>query len=259
MAELVMTQMTLKREAAVMFRSLYNMVLIRLQMQGYTVLQPETLCRANRKRKTYQGKSITAANLHDLETARQTKASMKGKPVIVVVDASKPFIPAEFEKDTNAIVVEFGVQNQAILDILTGAAEPSALLSVQLPANMKTVELKNEDIPHDMICYTDAAGHTYDFGYGMNWKGAIKDARTLKYIDLAKPAISVTGNLASIRNTTPGTQVYYTVNGATPAFTDAELYSKPFIVQTGTTIKAITKKYGVNNSSMVTYNFRGEN
>jgi beta-glucosidase len=29
--------------------------------------------------------------------------------------------------------------------------------------------------------YKDALGHVYDFGYGLNWKGVIRDARTIKY------------------------------------------------------------------------------
>ncbi|MDD2675332.1 MAG: hypothetical protein PHF81_10670, partial [Flavobacterium sp.] len=38
-----------------------------------------------------------------------------------------------------------------------------------------------EDVPHDMIPYKDADGNVYDFGFGLNWKGIIKDARTANY------------------------------------------------------------------------------
>jgi len=161
---------------------------------------------------------------------------------------------SEIEKDANAIVVNFGVQNQAMLDILTGAVEPSGLLPFQMPANMKTVELQNEDIPHDMICYTDADGHTYDFGYGLNWKGVIQDWRTDKYVNqVAKPIISVKENIATITSPTQGAKVYYTTDGSTPAFVDADEYTKPFALKSGSTIKAIAKIYGVNNSSLVVY------
>jgi len=43
------------------------------------------------------------------------------------------------------------------------------------------VEKQLEDVPHDMQPYKDSQGHLYDFGYGLNWKGIIKDARTVKY------------------------------------------------------------------------------
>ncbi|HEY4323747.1 MAG TPA: glycoside hydrolase family 3 N-terminal domain-containing protein [Mucilaginibacter sp.] len=204
--------------------------------------------------RSYKGKSITAANYADLKTIQETKKAMNGKPVIVAITLSKPAIPAEFEKDANAIVATFGVQNQALLDILTGVAEPSGLLPFQMPADMQTVELQHEDIPHDMLCYTDADGHTYDFGFGMNWKGAIHDARTDKYVNrIAKPVVNVKGGTVTLTSPTAGTKVYYTTNGTTPAFVEANEYSKPFKISKGVTVKAIAKKYGVDNSGMVTY------
>ena len=46
---------------------------------------------------------------------------------------------------------------------------------------MEAVEKQLEDVPRDMECYVDAAGNTYDFGFGMNWSGVIQDERTEKY------------------------------------------------------------------------------
>ena len=106
---------------------------------------------------------------------------MGDKPVVVVISATRPFVPAEFEPFADAILVTLGVQHQAVLDILSGAAEPSGLLPMQLPADMRTVEEQYEDTPHDMRCYVDTDGHSYDFAYGMNWNGVIDDARTRKY------------------------------------------------------------------------------
>jgi beta-glucosidase len=207
--------------------------------------------------RTYKGKSITAGNIQDLKTIQQTKAAMNGKPVIVILTTQKPAILSEFEKDVNAILVSFGVQNQAVLDILTGVAEPSGLLPVQMPANMQTVELQDEDIPHDMVCYTDQDGHTYEFGFGMNWKGVIQDARTAKYVDqVAKPVISVKGNMVTLASATAGAKIYYTVDGQTPSFITDNLYTKSFSIKKGATIKAIAKIYGVNNSALVTYAVR---
>ena len=114
------------------------------------------------------------------------KKVMKGKPVIVSIAMSKPMVFNEFEKDADAILVNFDVQDQAILDIITGAAEPSGLLPMQMPADMKTVETQKEDVPFDMICHVDSEGNTYDFGYGLNWSGLIKDARVEKYKKVTK-------------------------------------------------------------------------
>jgi len=210
------------------------------------------------KDRTYKDKTVIAANLQDLKTIQETKAAMNGKPVIVVLTLSKPMVFAEIEPAANAILASFGVQNQAILDILTGASEPAGLLPVQMPADMKTVELQNEDVPHDMVCYSDAAGHVYDFGYGMNWKGIIKDARTAKYCNVPKPVISVNANMVSITSSLPGARIFYTTADTAPAFTDADLYTKPFSIKPGTTVRAIAKKDGVDNSSLATYTYTGK-
>lgn len=93
-----------------------------------------------------------------------------------------PMVFQEFESKASAILVNFRVQDQAILDILSGKAEPSGLLPMQMPASMSVVEKQAEDAPHDMLCHKDAAGNVYTFGFGLNWKGVIKDARTAKYL-----------------------------------------------------------------------------
>lgn len=131
--------------------------------------------------RTYKNKTVTAVNATDLKMVLDARKLLKDKPVIVVVDVSKPMVFSEFEKEAQAILLTFGVQDQAVLDILTGAAEPSALLPFQMPVNMKTVELQKEDVPFDMNCHVDSEGNTYDFGFGLNWSGVISDARTAKY------------------------------------------------------------------------------
>ena len=46
---------------------------------------------------------------------------------------------------------------------------------------MQAVEAEKEDVPRDLECYVDAAGNAYDFAYGLNWSGVIKDERVEKY------------------------------------------------------------------------------
>ena len=133
------------------------------------------------KDRAYKGKTVTASNVMDLRTILDTKEMMKGKPVIVSVAASKPMIFSEFEKEVNGIVLNFGVSTQAVLDIISGKTEPSGLLPVQMPADMKTVEEQKEDVPFDLIPHKDTEGNRYDFAYGLNWKGVIKDLRTERY------------------------------------------------------------------------------
>jgi beta-glucosidase len=131
--------------------------------------------------RTYKGKTVITSNASDLNMVLDTRKAMKSKPVIISVAMSKPMVFSEFEKEADAIIVNFDVQDQAILDIISGASEPSGLLPMQMPADMKTVETQKEDIPFDMICHVDSDGNTYDFSFGLNWSGVIKDARGEKY------------------------------------------------------------------------------
>ncbi len=131
--------------------------------------------------RTYLGKTSKSNSYPDLNTILDTKNAMNGKPVIISVAMTNPMVFGEFEKEVDAIVGEFGVQVEAQLDIISGKVEPSGLLPMQMPLNMSVVEKQMEDVPHDMQSYKDSQGHLYNFGYGLNWKGVIKDARTVKY------------------------------------------------------------------------------
>ena len=159
---------------------------ISLQYNDYTAEHAREVSLAGGDRlepstnRSYKGKSVKTVNKTDLQTVIDTKTAMGDKPVITVVSTGKPFVP-EFEPYSDAVLVSFGCQNQALLDLISGAVEPSALLPMQLPADMKTVECQKEDLPFDMECYVDSEGNAYDFAYGLNWSGRISDARTEKY------------------------------------------------------------------------------
>ena len=131
--------------------------------------------------RTYRGKSVKTINATDMDLVNDTKSKMKNKPVIVTVKVAKPFVFSEIEKSASAILVHMGVQDQALMEIISGAVEPSGLLPFQMPADMLTVEAQFEDVPRDMNPYKDQEGHTYDFTFGLNWKGKIEDDRVEAY------------------------------------------------------------------------------
>jgi beta-glucosidase len=133
------------------------------------------------KNRGYKNKSVKTNNITDLSMVTETYAKMKGKPVIVTVKIDNPMVFSELEPSASAILLNFQVTDQAMLETIVGKSEPSGLLPIQMPTNMTTVETQAEDVPHDMKCHTDSEGNTYNFGFGMNWKGVIKDARTMKF------------------------------------------------------------------------------
>ena len=131
--------------------------------------------------RSYRGKTVSIVNEGDLDLVLETRRLMGNKPVVVCVNVNRPVILAEFEKVADAILLCFGVQNRAKLDIIAGEFEPQGLLPYQMPANMETVEAQSEDTPRDLIPFTDSDGNTYDFAFGLNWKGCIVDSRTARY------------------------------------------------------------------------------
>lgn len=131
--------------------------------------------------RSYQGKWNTAANEADLDAVIETKKRMGEKPVITVISVKNPMVMSEIEPYSDAILVEYGVTPQAVIDVLTGAFTPEGLLPIQMPENMETVEKQQEDVAFDMACYKDSEGHVYDFGFGLNYQGVIKDERTRRY------------------------------------------------------------------------------
>ncbi|MDU5144205.1 MAG: glycoside hydrolase family 3 N-terminal domain-containing protein [Paenibacillus dendritiformis] len=160
---------------------------ISLQYKPYTAVQARKQSLAGDVRegeaqnRSYCGKTVTTHNAADLDLLLDTAERMKGKPVIVSLLLTTPAVVAEFEPAADGILAHFGVQDQAILEVIAGAAEPSGLLPMQMPATMETVEAQLEDTAHDMECHLDSEGHRYDFGFGLNWSGVIQDSRTEKY------------------------------------------------------------------------------
>lgn len=131
--------------------------------------------------RSYRGKWNTAANEEDLDLVLDTKKRMGDRPVIVSVNLKNPMVMAELEPCADAILVDYGVSPQAVLDVITGRFIPCGLLPLQMPADMDTVERQAEDEAFDMECYVDSEGHVYEFGFGMNFDGVIEDERTEKY------------------------------------------------------------------------------
>ena len=131
--------------------------------------------------RSYKGYTEVSSNEEDMYLVRKTREAMGERPVIVIVATERPFVPADIEPSADAILLSFGVSNNALLDIISGAAEPYGLLPCQLPADMETVEEQCEDVPCDMRPYVDSEGNAYDFAFGLNWSGVIRDGRVKKY------------------------------------------------------------------------------
>jgi beta-glucosidase len=160
---------------------------ISLQYRPYTAVHARKVSiaggdpREESNNRSYYGKTSITANESDLDNVISTKEKMGDKPVIVCIRMKHATVLSEMEPYADAILVDYGVQKTALLDIILGKYEPSGLLPMLLPKDMETVERHCEDVTFDMEAYTDTEGQTYTFGFGLNYSGRINDVRTQRY------------------------------------------------------------------------------
>ncbi|MCR5196559.1 MAG: glycoside hydrolase family 3 C-terminal domain-containing protein [Pseudobutyrivibrio sp.] len=144
----------------------------------------------SKENRSYYGNSSEITNTYELDAVLNAADNIPSSAKLVVcVNADAPMIFSEFEDKADAILMGFGINNSAFLDIVNGNVEPTGLLPLQMPLNMETVEAQAEDTPRDMECYVDSDGNTYDFGFGLNYSGVISDERTEKYC--VEPVLSL--------------------------------------------------------------------
>lgn len=153
---------------------------ITLQYRPYTAVNAREVSiaggdfREKSANRSYRGKTNIAYNEADLDNILNCRKAMGNKPVIVCAALNNPMVMYEFEREVDAILVEFGVSRTAVLDVVFGDYEPTGRLPVQLPKDMETVEAQSEDRALDMEPHVDEAGNVYDYGFGLNYSGVIK-------------------------------------------------------------------------------------
>ncbi|WP_062135770.1 glycoside hydrolase family 3 N-terminal domain-containing protein [Demequina aestuarii] len=144
-----------------------------------TSISGDILEDGTQENRSYLGNTSRISNAADLDAFTRAVSAVEASgndiPVIVALKATNPVIPAEFEADADAILVSFGTNDQAIVEVALGQHEPQGRLPMQFPADMDTVEAQLEDVAKDMTPYTDAAGNAYDYGFGLSWSGVISE------------------------------------------------------------------------------------
>lgn len=88
---------------------------------------------------------------------------LKSKPSIVVANLQRPAILTELDKAAKAVVADFDVSEEIILDLIFGKFSPSATLPIQLPSSMQSIIEQLEDTPFD------AKNPLYEYGHGLTY------------------------------------------------------------------------------------------
>lgn len=144
-----------------------------------TSISGDTLADGSKENRSYFGNTARISNAADIDAFNRAvaavEASGKDIPVVTVVKANNPVVPTEFETKSNAILVGFGVSDQATLTVAAGKHEPHGRLPIGFPLDMNAVEGQLEDVPEDMETYVDSEGNDWKFGFGLNYAGAISE------------------------------------------------------------------------------------
>jgi beta-glucosidase len=83
------------------------------------------------------------------ETLEPLRSVMRKKPTIVVLHLDNPLVVPELAQEASALLVTFGVADEALLDVLVGKFPPTGKLPFELPSSMEAVRAQLEDVPHD--------------------------------------------------------------------------------------------------------------
>ncbi len=90
------------------------------------------------------------------------KASAK-VPTIFTVQLDRPAILTNIKEKAAALIANFGIDDDAILDVICGRAKPEGHLPFELPSSVEAIQSQKSDVPHD------SPNPLYPYGYGLSY------------------------------------------------------------------------------------------
>ncbi|MHA8108691.1 glycoside hydrolase family 3 protein [Aquirufa sp. A-Brett2-W8] len=92
---------------------------------------------------------------------------INAKPTILAINYTNPWVIEEIDKGKAAsIIATFGTTQEALLDIVTGAYNPSGKMPFTTPLNQAVVESNKSDVPG----YMEGPGYgLFAFGHGLSY------------------------------------------------------------------------------------------
>jgi len=88
---------------------------------------------------------------------------LKKIPSIVDIYIDRPAIIPEIAAASKGLLVNFGANDDAFLDVLFGKFNPQGKLPIELPSSMEAVRNQKEDLPYD------SKNPLYPFGFGLSY------------------------------------------------------------------------------------------
>jgi beta-glucosidase len=91
------------------------------------------------------------------------KRASAAAPTVAAVYLDRPAVLTPLRDRARALVANFGVSDEALVDVLAGRARPEGRLPFELPSSMAAVEAQRPDVPRD------SRAPLYPFGYGRRY------------------------------------------------------------------------------------------
>lgn len=108
----------------------------------------------------HEGTLAFADGNPDYEAVKRATAHV---PTVVTVNLERAAILTNVVDKAGAVLANFGVSDEALLDVLTGKARPEGRLPIELPSSMAAVARQRPDVPRD----SDAP--LFPFGFGLSY------------------------------------------------------------------------------------------
>ncbi|KPC49531.1 glycoside hydrolase family 3 protein [Amantichitinum ursilacus] len=109
----------------------------------------------------HEGSLAFADGQADYEAIKQAALAPKS---VVAVYMDRPAILTNVVDKVTSIVANFGANDTALFDVLTGVGKPQGKLPFELPSSMAEVEAQLEDVPHD------TAHPLFAYGFGLSYQ-----------------------------------------------------------------------------------------
>ena len=97
---------------------------------------------------------------------QRLRAVMRSRPTVVAMYFDRPYVVPEIARESAALIAHFGVSDEALLDVLSGAFAPAGKLPFELPSSMDAVRAQKEDVPYD------SRNPLFPFGHGLTYEAS---------------------------------------------------------------------------------------
>jgi len=88
---------------------------------------------------------------------------LKRVPSVVDIYLDRPAVIPEISQLSKGLLVNFGANDEALLDVIFGTINPSGKLPFEMPSSMEAVRNQKEDLPYD------SENPLFPFGYGLSY------------------------------------------------------------------------------------------